>query len=50
MDKKYVQFLYIDLRIEKKNEKTSIQHKGLNLIYKNIKVLLKVFYTLKKKI
>ena len=29
MDKKYVQFLNLDLRIGKKNEKMSLQHNGL---------------------
>ena len=33
MDKKYVQFLKVDLRIVKKNEKMSLQHNGLYLIF-----------------
>ena len=29
MDKKYVQFLFFDLRIDKKNEKMSLDHYAL---------------------
>jgi hypothetical protein len=43
MDKKYVQFLKVDLRIDKKNEKTSLQHNGVISIFIKLKVLLKVF-------
>ena len=43
MDKKYVQFLNLDLRIDKKNEKMTLEHNGLISIFIKLKVLLKNF-------
>ena len=49
MDKKYVYFLFFDLRIVKKNAKMTLEHNAVIYKFGFLKMLLNFFYTLKKK-